>query len=127
MNEIIKSIIATVLQTTIYILLFAMGWILGMVIHNPSSMTIAETVGFAAFIKFSIILFGTAMLIMNVVLKLLNRRWLHGIMILFTVSYILYWGQGISYTPYKTLLFLITGIVAIYSKIPIDRLLNKTV
>jgi hypothetical protein len=127
-GRILISLITSGLQTVIYYSVFYAGWTIGTMIYEPTRMTIYEAVGFGAYIKFSIVAFGIIMLALNLIDALANRRrWTWGLLISITIFYLIYWGQGINYIPYKTGMFLVTGVIAIYSKIPIEKLLNKLV
>jgi hypothetical protein len=125
-TRILIGAIASVLQTIVYYLVFIIGGAVGTMIHEPTRMTISEVVGFGVFLKFSITAFGIIILAMNLIDALVNRKkWRWGLLILVTVFYVIYWGQGINYIPLKTTLFLVAGLIAIYSKIPIERSLSK--
>ena len=127
-RRLILCVITSGLQTIVYYLIFYLGETIGTMVHEPTRMTISEAVGFGAFIKFSIIAFCVIMLTMNLIGAIANRkRWTWGLLIITTIFYLIYWGQGISYIPLKTALFLVTGVIAIYSKIPIEKVLNKLI
>jgi hypothetical protein len=127
-RRILISVITSAIQTLLYYLVFFIGWTFGTMIHEPTPMTISEAVGLGAFLKVSIVLFGIIILSMNLIDAIANqKKWTWGLLISMTVYYVIYWGQPLNYIPLKTGLILITGLLAIYSKFPIEKLLNRLI
>lgn len=127
-RRILISFITSAAQTMVYYIVFYIGGTIAKMIHEPKRMTISEAVGFGAFLNFSIMAFGIIMITINLIDALANqRRWTWGLLISITAFYLIYWGQGIRYIPFKTGLFLMTGLISIYSKIPIEKLLNNLI
>lgn len=127
-RRITVSVITSLFQTIVYYVVFYVAGVIGTLIRDPAQMTISEAVGFSAFFKFSIIAFGVIITVMNLIDALVNqKRWTWILVVLVTVFYVIYWGQDIRYIPFKTGLFLLAGVVAIYAKFPGEKLLLRLI
>ncbi len=127
-RRILISLFTSGFQTFVYYLVFYLSFTIGTIFHEPTSMTISEAVGFGAFLKFSIIMFGIIVITMNLIDAFFNKRkWTLTLLIVLTAICLVYWRHTVSYIPLKTILFLVSGIIAIYSKIPIDKILKSLI
>jgi hypothetical protein len=125
-RRVLIGIITSALQTMLYFFVFWLGWTIGTTFHKAAPMSISESVGLGVFLKFSINIFGIMMAALNLIDAAANvRRGKWQLLILATIFYVIYWGRGWDYTPLKTGLFVAAGLIAIYSKIPFEKLLNK--
>lgn len=125
-RRILTGFFTSAIQTVIYLMVFYVGATLATFFHEPKRLTISEVVGFGAYFKYSVVAFFFLMILMNFADAILYKKmWTRKLLVLVTIFYFLIWGQGIDYTPLKTILFLVTGLIAINSKILIDIVLSK--
>ena len=122
---LINGLLTTGLQIVIYYAVLYFGWTIGKVIHEPTKLTITEAIEFGLLIKLSLILFGTMLLVTNVLAALINRKfWTWGLLCIITILYLVGWGEDFDTWPWKTTLFLIAGLFTIFVKFMIDKKLN---
>lgn len=122
---LINGLLTTGLQIIIYYAVLYFGWTIGKLIHEPTKLTLIEAIEFGLLIKLSLILFGTMLLVTNVVASLLNNKFLTwGLLCTVTLLYLIGWGEDFDSWPWKTTLFLIAGLFTIFIKFTIDKKLN---
>lgn len=124
--RILIACVTSGVQTIVYYLAFFLGWTIGDMVHGPTRMTIYEAFGFGAFLKFSIVGFGILMLAINVLGAWINqKRWTWVLLLATTLFWFFFWVRGIDY--FKASLFLVSGVIAIYSKFPIEKGLSRLI
>jgi hypothetical protein len=120
----ITGILSTLLQIGLYYFVLYFGWTFGQLIHEPTKLTIIEAIGFGVVIKLSIIIFGTMLLVTNILTAIVNRKiFTWTLLCIMTFIYLVGWGEDFQTWPWKTSLFLIAGIFTIFSKFFIDKTL----
>ena len=122
---LINGLLTTGLQIIIYYAVLYFGWTIGKLIHEPTKLTLIEAIEFGLLIKLSLILFGTMLLVTNVVTSLFNNKVLTwGLLCIMTLLYLIGWGEDFDSWPWKTTLLLIAGLFTIFIKFTIDKKLN---
>ena len=122
---LINGLLTTGLQIGIYYAVLYFGWTIGKLIHEPTKLTLTEAIEFGLLIKLSLILFGTMLLVTNVLAALINRRVLTwGLLCIITLLYLIGWGEDFNAWPWKTTLFLVAGLFTIFIKFTVDKKLN---
>jgi hypothetical protein len=122
---LINGLLTTGLQIIIYYAVLYFGWTIGKIIHEPTKLTLIEAIGFGLLIKLSLILFGTMLLVTNVVASLFNNKVLTwGLLCIMTLLYLIGWGEDFDSWPRKTTLFIIAGLFTIFIKFTVDKTLN---
>jgi hypothetical protein len=122
---LINGLLTTGLQIAIYYAVLYFGWTIGKLVHEPTKLTLTEAIEFGLLIKLSLILFGTMLLVTNILAALINRRYLTwGLLCVITVLYLIGWGEDFEAWPWKTALFLVAGLFTIFTKFTIDKKLN---
>ena len=122
---LINGLLTTGLQIIIYYAVLYFGWTIGKLIHEPTKLTLIEAIEFGLLIKLSLILFGTMLLVTNVVASLFNNKFLTwGLLCIMTLLYLIGWGEDFDSWPRKTTLFLIAGLFTIFIKFAVDKKLN---
>jgi hypothetical protein len=125
---LINGLLTTGLQIAIYYAMLYFGWKIGKLIHEPTKLTIIEAIEFGLIIKLSLILFGTMLLVTNILAALINNKFLTwGLICIMTVLYLIGWGEDFNTWPWKTTLFLIAGLFTIFIKFTVDKKLNRLI
>jgi hypothetical protein len=125
---LISGLLTTGLQIIIYYAVLYFAWTIGKLIHEPTKLTLIEAIEFGLLIKLSLILFGTTLLVTNVVASLLNNKVLTwGLLCIMTLLYLIGWGEDFDSWPWKTTLFLIAGLFTIFIKFTVDKKLNRLI
>jgi hypothetical protein len=119
---LISGLLTTGLQIIIYYAVLYFAWTIGKLIHEPTKLTLIEAIEFGLLIKLSLILFGTTLLVTNVVASLLNNKVLTwGLLCIMTLLW------DFDSWPWKTTLFLIAGLFTIFIKFTVDKKLNRLI
>jgi hypothetical protein len=98
---LINGLLTTGLQIIIYYAVLYFGWTIGKLIHEPTKLTLIEAIEFGLLIKLSLILFGTMLLVTNVVASLFNNKVLTwGLLCIMTLLYLIGWGEDFDSWPW---------------------------
>ena len=124
-KRILKSFIVSILQTILYYIVFYIGWHGGRIVHTPREMSVSEAIGFGMVIHTSALFFLAAITVLNVIDAIINeRKWTWILLTSLAISVVIYFGHDFDHVPYKTILLVVMGLTAIYSRFWITKALG---
>ena len=119
---LIKGLGTSVLQIVIYIILLYVGAVIANILDRPTHRSVDRGLT----IYFSLLLFASVVLILNIVTALVGKKRFTYIGIGLTLTfYIIGWGEDFNRYPYKTMYLLIMGGLSLILKLPIDKFLTR--
>ena len=118
---LIASVLTTFLQVTVYVLLLQTGiFVSGYFNHLHNS------VSFGISVSVSIVLFSIVIFFCNSITTLFAGRVVYfSVLVLAALMMVFYHLDHIYFRPYRTLFIMVSSLLAVFSKLPIDRMLTR--
>ncbi|MFN6944109.1 MAG: hypothetical protein ACK4ND_04110 [Cytophagaceae bacterium] len=117
LKKVLVSLALSLWQLFVYFICFYAGWGIGNAFFYTHEMNETEAFGIAIFFIYSLILFGIIITIGNLLIAVINKPiWSKRIFATMVVFSLIHWGQEFTTYPYKSILFIFTALLAIFSR-----------
>ena len=122
---LVNGLLTSVLQIGFYALVIYTCWSVTKLIHDPQKMTYEETYEFNFTAELSIVFFGLLLLVTNLLIAIINRRyWTWAVITVLTSIFVIDWIRNFESNTWETSLFTFAWILTIFSKFAIEKMVH---
>jgi hypothetical protein len=120
------GLLTSLLQMILYLLILRLSATIQRLIFKSREMYISEVFEFVDVVQYLIILLAALLLATNIVTAIINKKiWTWGALIFVTLIYLIACNQYIHVWPWRITLFIVEGLVIIFSKPILEKAINR--